>query len=294
MEENFEDRKIEGKKMNEQIETRIARINTNSCKFVKFVSFIFLSSIFLSFFFLPLLAQGVIMDFKQLRVEFTNSAEATNKATWAESLTITSEGLGWDGESAGVRSGWIETRPLAVGTSWRAPGTVSVRVAVQPAAREITSANGQKSTPDAGDAYVRYSPDKQHWSSWQALQRSQPTNRDDKSARCYEAKVSVPERDRAEYGRLLSEYSTLDVPWKSDEEAAVHWILERDPEFFSKQIPFMGYVEFLFEGSFYGGQRVRSFKAEVWAGMSGLHAIPRDQGVYTNRDSPWRFEGTGK
>ena len=39
-------------------------------------------------------------------------------------------------------------------------------------------------------------------------------------------------------GKLLSQYSTLDVPWKSDEEATVRWILERNPEFFSKQDPF--------------------------------------------------------
>ena len=34
---------------------------------------------------------------------------------------------------------------------------------------------------------------------------------------------------------VVSEYSSLDVPWKSDEEAAVKWILEREPDFFEKE-----------------------------------------------------------
>jgi hypothetical protein len=93
---------------------------------------------------------------------------------------------------------------------------------------------------------------------------------------------------------LLSEYSRLDVPWKSDEEAAVRWILERRPDFFSTDLPFIGYIEFLFEGSIHGGQRIRTFEASVSYGMSGLHSPPKDRNAYKDRDSsPWRFRAGG-
>ena len=240
---------------------------------------------------------GSIEGFKQLSVDFTNPADATNKAAWSEPerLTLSREGLGWDGEAASCRNGWIQTKPLAVGLSWRPPIGIYVRVVIQPAPREITLANGQKTTPYTGDTYVRYSPDLRHWSSWQSLQRAEPQTVEEKKqpGRRYSATISIPHRERAGYDKLLREYSTLDVPWKSDEEAAVRWILSREPDFFSRQIPFIGYVEFLFEGCFYGGGRIRSFKAEISYGMSGLHTLPRDEAVYTNRDfSPWRFEAS--
>ena len=35
-------------------------------------------------------------------------------------------------------------------------------------------------------------------------------------------------------------YQKQDVQWRSDEEAAVKWILKMDPDFFSRNLPFMG------------------------------------------------------
>ena len=130
------------------------------------------------------------------------------------------------------------------------------------------------------------------WSSWQALQRSEPQSIEEKMkpGRYYSGMIRVPYVERNEYSKLVSDYSRMSVPWKSDEEAAVQWILNRDPEFFSKHIPFIGYAEFLFEGGFRGGQRIQSLKAEVSYGMGGMHSPPRDDAVYKNRDVPWRYE----
>jgi hypothetical protein len=235
-----------------------------------------------------------IEDYKQINIVFTNAVDAQTKAKWSEpdKITISKEGLGWDGDDAGSRDGWIQTKPIALGLSWRPTYAISVRAQIQPPSREFTLSNGQKSTGDAGDMYVRYSPDLKHWSSWQALQRANPQSIEEKKtpARYYSGTIRVPYRDRSEYGHLISEYSRMDVPWKSDEEAAVQWLVNRDPDFFAKHIPFIGYAEFLYEGQFRGSQRIQLLKVEISYGMGGMHSRPRDEAVYKNRDVPWRYE----
>jgi len=235
-----------------------------------------------------------ICDAKQLQVDFANASDAGAKATWSEpdKVTISAAGLGRDGDPASSRDGWIQTKPLAVRLSWRTPYAVSVRVAIHPVPAEFELANGQKSTPYGGDVYVRYSPDLRHWSSWQVLQHAEPQSREEKKnpGRLYSGTARVPYCERNEYSALLQEYAKLDVPWKSDEEAAVRWMLKRDPDLFSKHLPFIGYVQFRFEGGFYGGQRIRSFKAGVSYGMGGMHSPPQDKDAYKKRDnSPWNF-----
>ena len=102
----------------------------------------------------------------------------------------------------------------------------------------------------------------------------------------------LPQRERRQYGEYLAEYSKLDVPWKSDEEAAVAWILKRTPDFFDRSLPFIGYVEFLFEFPFQGGQRLTRLQATAACGMSGLHYPPKDENAFKDRQNlPWRFKG---
>jgi hypothetical protein len=239
-------------------------------------------------------ADASILEFKQLQIDFTNVSDATNKATWSEpdKVTIFTNGLGWDGEAASSRDGWIQTAPLAVGLSWRPPYSVSVRIAIHPQPMAFVLNSGQKSAPYGGDVYLRYSPDLKHWSTWQVLQRAEPQSRDEKKnpGRLFSGTIRVPYSERNEYNSLLREYSKLDVPWQSDEEAAVRWLLTKKPDFFSKHLPFIGYIEFRFEGGFYGSQRITSFKADVSYGMSGEHYAPKDKSAYKDRDStPWRF-----
>jgi hypothetical protein len=235
-----------------------------------------------------------IIDFKSLAIDFKDGADASAKATWSEPdiLTISDGGLGWDGDAPASRDGWIQSVPMALGLSWRPTSAVSVRVSIQPGPLEVVLKNGEKSTPYAGDVYVRYSPDRVHWSTWQALEASEPQSDAEKqtSGRHFRGLVRVPHSERDQYGKLLSEYSRLDVPWKSDEDAAVRWILEREPRFFAKQLPFIGYVQFRYEAGFHGGQRIESFRADVRYGMSGLHSPPQDPDAYKDRESsPWSF-----
>jgi hypothetical protein len=240
-------------------------------------------------------AEAAISHLKTLEIDFTDAADAKAKSTWSEpeKLTLSTNGLGWDGEAASSRDGWIQSDSLALGLSWRPPYAVSVRVSVYPKPTEFVRNSGQKSTPYAGDVYIRYSPDHLHWSTWQVLQTSEPQSDTEKQnpGRHFSGTVRVPYSERAEYGKLISEYSTLDVPWKSDEDAAVRWILEKEPGFFAKHLPFIGYVQFRYEARFYGGQRIRSFKADVSYGMGGLHLAPKDKDAQKQRDSkPWSFK----
>lgn len=240
-------------------------------------------------------ADASILDFKSLAIDFTNASDAGAKATWAEpdKMNVATNGLGWDEENASSRDGWIQTIPLALGVSWRPPYAVSVRVSIHPKLTEFALNSGQKSPPYSGNVYVRYSSDLQHWSTWHVLQPCEPQSSAEKQnpGRHFSGAMRIPFVEREEYSRLISEYSRLDVPWKSDEDATVRWIIENNPDFFVRQLPFMGYIQFRYEAGFHGGQRITSLKADVLYGMSGIHSAPKDKDAYNDRDSrPWSFK----
>lgn len=239
-------------------------------------------------------SRASILDFRQLTVDLTSASDASTKVTWAEpaKLTVSDRGLGWDGDAASSWDGWIQTVPLAVGLSWRPAIGVSVRVTMRPAPEAFTIPNGQTSTPYKGAAFVRYSPDLQHWSTWQAMEDGEDRP-GAKPGRSWAATVQAPRCEREEYDAKLQEYMRRDVPWKSDEEAAVKWILAKDKGFFARHIPFVGYVQVRYEGPFHGGQRFTAMDVEVAAGIGGLHMPARDPKAAEGRDNaPWRFDAT--
>ncbi|MBN1151207.1 hypothetical protein JXA84_08330 [candidate division WOR-3 bacterium] len=229
-----------------------------------------------------------MIEFKSIEIDFTDSTDVLEKAQWYPqgTLNITEEGLGWDGESASSRDCRIITEPLALGLSWRPPSSISVKVTIQPEPESFVLNSGDTSTPYYGDVYVRYSPDLLNWSSWQVLQVSEREN----PGRFFCGIVRVPNLERETYSALISEYGKFDVAWRCDEDAAVRWLLSIDEHFFERYIPFIGYVEFLFESSVFGGQRISSFEAEIIYSISGLHTLPKDMSSYEERNStPWSF-----
>ena len=72
-------------------------------------------------------SRAAIEGGNRLSVDFSNPDEATNKAVWStpDKLTVSKEGLGWDGEAYALRESWIQTKPSAIGLSWRPPGLAS-------------------------------------------------------------------------------------------------------------------------------------------------------------------------
>lgn len=164
---------------------------------------------------------------------------------------------------------------------------MSLRVEISPPPKPVTLNNGKTSMPWLGKLFARFSPDCKHWSSWQVL-RGDSTNA---AVRAFTGELSIPEREREAYSALLTEYAKLDVPWKGDEEGAITWMIEHTPDFFERCIPFIGYVEFLYEVPFYGGQRISRFEAEIGWSISGLHHSPKDPAVLRDRaKTPWRFK----
>ncbi|OPL18333.1 MAG: hypothetical protein AVO35_05670 [Candidatus Aegiribacteria sp. MLS_C] len=239
-------------------------------------------------------ARGSILDFRVLEIDLTDAA-AGSSCTWSdpELITVTPEGLGWEGDPVSLRDGWLLTVPMPLGLSWRPPSSVSICVTMLPEAREVELDNGQTFMPYPGEVFVRYSPDTEHWSTWQVLRQGPDPSRGglDGSGTHFHGSVAVPMIQRDAYAVLLREYAGMKVPWRSDEDAACRWITESDPDFFSDNLPFIGYLQFLYEGSFHGNRRITGFRAEVFYGISGLHYAPEDESVYADRDTlPWSYQ----
>lgn len=235
---------------------------------------------------------AVILGREELKINFTDIDDAKEKAVWYDpnKINITKNGLGWDGQQNASYDSWIQTIPLAVGLSWRPARSVNITVEIEPEVKSFTSPNGQTRTPYIGNMFVRYTPDGKHWSSWQAMDHPKP-QRQPLYKRKFKAFVNIPRRERQEYISYMQKYWRLDVPWTSDEEALVKWILKQDPEFFSKYIPFVGYLQFLYEISLPGGHRITKFHANAGFSLGGIHQAPKDKNVYKERDNiPWRFK----
>lgn len=210
-------------------------------------------------------ARAFILGDQQVIANFTNPAVAITNFTWSDGISLSTNGLGWDGEANAYKDFWVQTVPIAIGTSWRPATGVNI---TYDSATEATS-----------NLYLRYSVDKKHWSSWQLFNGSQNL-------------VRVPDIARTEYNDLFSQFRKKDVVWPNDEEAAVKWILEQQPDFFEKHQPFIGYIQFRWEGSMPGSHRIKRIHLDLEWGISGLQVVPQNWNpdVENGRTGPWRFE----
>jgi hypothetical protein len=234
-----------------------------------------------------LLLHGGILSMGSQSFDFTKISKEDALITFepADKLSLTKGGLGWDGDAHSSYEGSFTTAPVATGTAWRPTGSVTLECTLFPATQVFRKGVWK------GDLYVRYSPDKKHWSSWQLLQVNDKPQPSDKGIK-FAGRLRVPEIDSRRYYELVQEYSKLDVPWQSDEEAAVKWILQKDPEFFAKNQPFIGYVQFHFEGLFRSGERVTALDCNISYSIGGLQSIPKDPNAYKNSEGPWRFDAS--
>ncbi len=211
-------------------------------------------------------------------LDLTDSKQAPTKAKWSDPkrIDITPDGLGWGtAGDEGTRDFWLETtEPIGIGLSWRPTSVAAVRATVD-------------LPGELGILYVRYSADARHWSTWQPLEA------DKKSAMPQEFRgiLRVPYRVRARYNELRMEYARRDdVPWSSDEEALAREIVKREPKYFEEAIPFIGYVQFLYEKGLPAGSRIKGLQVHVNWFLGGKHHRPRDEKDATDRDGPWRFK----
>jgi hypothetical protein len=239
-------------------------------------------------------ARASILGSQSLEIDFTKPDEAARKVTWSdpEHLTCTERGFGLDAEENACRDGWLQTIPVGIGTSWRPAGAAHLRVTLKPARRKVTLPNGQSYEPGGPRLYARHSPDAVHWSDWQPLTHDRDASVK-AGAMIHQGEVGTPARNREAYDRYREEYRKLDVPWVDDEEAMCVWIVKRDPDFFSKHKPFVGYVQFLMEDCFPGGQRIESLSATMTWGVGGMHQPPKDPQGDRKQSSMdgWQFRG---
>ena len=236
-------------------------------------------------------AFAVMMGSTQFNLDMTKPAKLAEKAIWqspSKNVRLTKEGLTLNVAGNASADVWIQTtEPIAVGWSWRPVQSVYIRAQVDPPGK-FTFRKSQVTYP-SGELYARYSPDALHWSDWQYIKVEKPKDQNDPKQK-YSGSLRIPNRQRQRYQELLREYWKLDVPWASDEEAAVKWILETDPNFFEKPAPFIGYVQFLYEISLRGGHRIETLKFDISYGTSGMHAPPKNRDVYKDRQMRWRFK----
>lgn len=186
----------------------------------------------------------------------------------------------------------LMTKAYPVGLSWRTTYGVNLGVELRPLGETIHSDIGMLH-PSFYTVYARYSPDLKNWSSWQVMQDAHRDwqERNKAGAYKYAIQMQVPHQQRQRYNEYFSRYQKLDVPWTSDEEAMVNWLLQQEPDFFEKEIPFIGYVQFLVETSMRSNQPLAEAKVSVGWGVGGLHSPPKDESVYKNRDNvPWRYQ----
>lgn len=230
-----------------------------------------------------LMARAGILSGEGGTIDFTQPAASITFAP-ADKLQLTQAGLGWDGKEGSV-DGSFTTTAIPVGMAWRPLQVMNVTATLRPATQVVRDGvwNGQ--------LYVRYSPDKKHWSTWQPLQVETALQKGTKGVE-FKGMLRVPRAESAAYQDLLQAYAKLDVAWKSDEDAAVRWILESQPDFFARQLPFIGYVQFSFEGRFNSGEHATGLDYRTTWGVSGLHFPPKDPEARKSSEGPWRFDAT--
>jgi hypothetical protein len=138
--------------------------------------------------------------------------------------------------------------------------------------------------------FVRHSPDRQHWSDWQPLELGEDPRNPGKVQ--FTGEVGVASRSARDYQEKLRKWSKRDdIAWASDEEEFCTWLLSQDPKYFEQHSPFVGYVQFLIEGSFRGGQHIQSLDAEITWSVGGMHSLPKDPKSETKLEGngSWRF-----
>lgn len=232
-------------------------------------------------------AQAGINSNTKFQVDLRNAKEAKANVSWStpQHINVTKEGLGWEGgPNDGSRDFWLQTKPIAIGQSWRPPNSALIRV-------DIDRAGTQ------GRLFVRYSCDRQHWTTWHPLERGlhrqlQPRNLQRDEENTFDGIIRVPRRAMTSYEKLRLDYSRReDVPWRSDEQALVTEIVKQDPAYFQKSTPFIGYVQLLYETELPAETPIRQIDVNIGWVLSGRHHEPKDKETYNKRaNKPWQFE----
>jgi hypothetical protein len=219
--------------------------------FVGFVGWLLLSGI---------TAQAQFFYSDTVNIEFA-PAKVSDGVTWSPSVSLRDGGLTSEklppNRAAEV---WVQSQPISAGMSWRPPMSATIRLEVEAGTEDFNYLH----------AYFRYSCDRVHWSTWYNLHSLKPEG--GIAASVYESYLAIPRMAQGPYFAKMQEWWKTNPPWSSDEHELCVWITSQDPDFFSREFPFIGYVQVRIEGETRGLQ-LKSLSIKVSSAVSGLSAV---------------------
>lgn len=213
-----------------------------------------------------------------------NPADPPEGATWSSQWQLTDHRLVFPPPAPGTSyEAWFQTGPLPVGLAWRPPSSARFAITVQ----------GEAEDGFPLDAFARYGCDGVHWSTWYPLTKTaSPPFPLPGAVQSYSLELRVPYPAQQAYRNKMQEWWRTDPDWSSDEDAFCRWLTEQEPDFFAREMPFLGYVQFLFESAGLGQDlRIQAIHVQKTWGVGGLSSIPKP-GVQTDSEGPWHFRLT--
>jgi hypothetical protein len=195
-----------------------------------------------------------------VKIQFA-PGKVPDEVTWSSSVSLKDGGLYSEKLPSYMSSEvWVQSQPISAGMSWRPPTSATVRLEVEAGAEDFTYLH----------AYFRYSCDRVHWSTWYNLQPLKPQQGN--AASVYESSLSIPRMAQRQYQAKMQEWFNTNPAWSSDEHELSLWIINQDPDFFARELPFIGYVQVRIEGETKGLQ-LKSLSVKMSSAVSGLTAL---------------------
>ena len=181
-------------------------------------------------------AQAQFFFSDTVKLQFAG-AKVPEGVTWSPSVSLKDSGLYSEKLPPNMaREVWVQSQPISAGMSWRPPTSTTIRLEVEAGAEEFTYLH----------AYFRYSCDRVHWSTWYNLYSLKPQH--GIAASVYESNLSIPRLVQGQYYAKMQEWWKTNPAWSSDEHELALWIVSQDPDFFARELPFIGYVQVRIEG----------------------------------------------
>ena len=219
---------------------------------------------------------------------FFSPSRIQKNVTWYERFSLTENGLETKQLPENQRQDvWVQTHAFPIGLSWRPPSGANFRIFLDGSINEIDS-----SLPIPAQIFLRYSCDKANWSTWYNFSETDKKTPD--GLKIYESKIFPPYSANERYRNLMQEWWKTDPIWSSDETEFCEWLVKKEPDFFAKQMPFIGYIQVRVEKiSVNSTQNLKSMTIGYSWAVGGLQSIPKDKSkVRKNTDDKWFFERT--
>ena len=215
---------------------------------------------------LLLINSSFFAEAKQIISSVTESSTFTSEkvdkeASWSSNLKITSNGLiptytSWKDYD----NFWLQTQPIGVGRSSNPFIGFGFSAFIK---GEMKSAkyNGI-------NLYFRYGCDREHWSTWYPLEKE--TKKTEDGREIYKGFVNIPKIAREKFEAMKNEWAKTKPANKDDIHELAKWIVIQEPNFFSKELPFVGYIQIRLEAESVESIKLKEIKVEYTIIESGL------------------------